>query len=93
MEMAGRDNYYVNDFGIRVRGYESALGGLYHSEDVALNVSGEDGSTHALVRFADVAAAFEALEHITAYDSHKLGAISESLARSVLSTSTRRKGA
>lgn len=50
---------YVNDFGITVRAYESALGGVYHHESTALAVS-DTGPVHALVRFSDVADAVAA---------------------------------
>lgn len=45
---------YVNAYGVPVRGFESAQGGLYKGEHVALEVSAPDGLVHALVRFADV---------------------------------------
>lgn len=84
-------NQYTNDWGVPVRGYESAMGGLYKNEGVALEVSEGVGPCHAVVRFVDVYEAFEALEHILKYDADVLGAIGLSLARSALKNSRRAK--
>lgn len=80
---------YVNDWGVTVRGYESAIGGLYKNEYIALHVSDGVGPCHALVRFVDVVDAFEALEHILKYDGDALGSIGFSLAKSALTNSRR----
>jgi hypothetical protein len=45
---------FENAYGVPLRGFESAQGGLYKGEHVALEVSAPDGLVHALVRFADV---------------------------------------
>ena len=45
---------FENAYGAPLRGFESAQGGLYKGEHVALEESAPDGLVHALVRFADV---------------------------------------
>lgn len=80
---------YVNDWGVEVVGYMSAMGGLYKSERVALEISEGVGPCHAVVKFSDVFDAYEALEHILRYDSAGLGPIGEALARSALKNGRR----
>lgn len=87
--MSAQHTPYVNDWGVPVRGYESALGGLYKNEDIALHVSDGVGPCHSLVRFVDVFEAFEALDHILKYDGDALGSIGFSLAKSALAKSRR----
>jgi hypothetical protein len=53
---------YKNNYGIAVRGYESRLGGIYKSEDVALSVGKDTDAVHALVRFSDVVHAFDDMQ-------------------------------
>ena len=45
---------FENAYGVPLRGFESAQGGLYKGEHVAREVSAPDGLVHALVRFSDV---------------------------------------
>jgi hypothetical protein len=52
------DREYVNNYGVSVRAYQTRLGGVYHSEAVALSVAGETEPVHALVRFSDIAEDF-----------------------------------
>ena len=55
---------FVNAYGVPVRGFESAQGGLYKGEHVALEVSAPDGLVHALVRFYDVEPVYQEREEL-----------------------------
>jgi hypothetical protein len=55
---------FENAYGVPLRGFESAMGGLYKGEHVALEVSAPDGMVHALVRFADVEHAYREREEL-----------------------------
>jgi hypothetical protein len=55
---------FVNAYGVPVRGFESAQGGLYKGEHVALEVSAPDGLVHALVRFYDVEPVYREREEL-----------------------------